>query len=140
MKFKSKSKVDGGIPTTAMPDIVFILLIFFMVTTVFKESDGLNIALPGARKIEKLPGKRDVAVIWADRSGRISINDRIVQVEQIENIIRGKARDEAHPMKLVSLKIDYLVEMSKVSAIQEELRDVGSTALNVNYSAKTAVN
>jgi biopolymer transport protein ExbD len=140
LKFKSKSKVDGGIPTTAMPDIVFILLIFFMVTTVFKESEGLNIALPAAKKIEKLPGKRDVAVIWADRSGRVSINDRIIQVEQIENIIRGKARDELHPMKLVSLKIDYLVEMSKVSAIQEELRDVGSTALNVNYSAKTAAN
>ena len=111
-----------------------------MVTTVFKESEGLNIVLPAALKIEKLPGRRDVAVIWADRSGRVSINDRIIQVEQIENIIRGKARDELHPMKLVSFKIDYQVEMAKVTAIQEELRDVGSTALNINYSAKTAAN
>ena len=140
MKFKSKSKADTGIPTASMPDIVFMLLIFFMVTTVFKESEGLNIVLPAALKIEKLPGRRDVAVIWADRSGRVSINDRIIQVEQIENIIRGKARDELHPMKLVSFKIDYQVEMAKVTAIQEELRDVGSTALNINYSAKTAAN
>lgn len=140
MKFKSKSKAETGIPTASMPDIVFMLLIFFMVSTVFKESEGLNLVLPAAKKIEKLPGKRDVAVIWADRAGRVSIDDRIVQVDQLENIIRAKARDELHPMKLVSLKIDRQVEMAKVMSIQEELRDVGSTALNINYSAKTAAN
>lgn len=139
MKFKTKSKVSSGIPTASMPDIVFMLLIFFMVSTVFKESNGLNVVLPAAKKIEKLPGKRDVAVIWADRSGRISIDDRLIQVSDIEPIIRTKARDELHPMKLVSLRIDKDVEMSKVTAIQEQLRSVGSTALNINYSTKTAV-
>ena len=139
MKFKSKAKVSSGIPTASMPDIVFMLLIFFMVSTVFKESEGLNVLLPAAKKIEKLPGKRDVAVIWADRSGRILIDDRLVEVDEIENIIRAKARDEMHPMKLVSLRIDKDVEMGTVTAIQEELRDVGSTALNVNYSTRTAV-
>ncbi len=139
MKFKTKSTVTSGIPTASMPDIVFMLLIFFMVSTVFKESSGLNVVLPAAKKIEKLPGKRDVAVIWVDRSGRISIDDRLVQVSDIEPIIRAKARDELHPMKLVSLRIDRDVEMSKVTAIQQQLRTVGSTALNINYSTKTAV-
>ena len=138
MKFQTKSKVTSGIPTASMPDIVFMLLIFFMVSTVFKESNGLNVVLPAAKKIEKLPGKRDVAVIWADRSGRISIDDRLIQISDIEPIIRAKARDELHPMKLVSLKIDKNVEMSKVTAIQQQLRTVGSTALNINYSTKTA--
>ncbi|NOY59244.1 MAG: biopolymer transporter ExbD [Calditrichaeota bacterium] len=122
-----------------MPDIVFMLLIFFMVSTVFKESNGLNVVLPAAKRIEKLPGKRDVAVIWADRSGRISIDDKLIQIADIEPIIRAKARDELHPMKLVSLRIDKDVEMSKVTAIQQQLRTVGSTALNINYSTKTAV-
>lgn len=139
MKFKTKSKVSSEIPTASMPDIIFMLLIFFMVSTVFKESNGLNVVLPAAKKIEKLPGKRDVAVIWADRSGRISIDDRLIQISDIEPIIRAKARDELHPMKLVSLRIDKNVEMSKVSAIQQQLRTVGSTALNINYSTKTAV-
>ncbi|NIA31037.1 MAG: biopolymer transporter ExbD [Actinobacteria bacterium] len=121
-----------------MPDIVFMLLIFFMVSTVFKESNGLNVVLPAAKRIEKLPGKRDVAVIWADRSGRISIDDKLIKIADIEPIIRTKARDELHPMKLVSLRIDKEVEMSEVTAIQEQLRTVGSTALNINYSTKTA--
>lgn len=139
MKFKTKSTVTSGIPTASMPDIVFMLLIFFMVSTVFKESNGLNVVLPAAKKIEKLPGKRDVAVIWADRSGRISIDDRLIQISDIEPIIRTKARDELHPMKLVSLRIDKDVQMSKVTSIQQQLRTVGSTALNINYSTKTAV-
>lgn len=138
MKFQTKSKVTSGIPTASMPDIVFMLLIFFMVSTVFKESNGLNVVLPAAKRIEKLPGKRDVAVIWADRSGRISIDDKLIKIADIEPIIRTKARDELHPMKLVSLRIDKEVEMSEVTAIQEQLRTVGSTALNINYSTKTA--
>jgi len=139
LKFKTKSKVESGIPTASMPDIVFMLLIFFMVSTVFKESEGLNVVLPAAKKIEKLPGKRDVAVIWADRGGHISIDDKLVQVDGIRNIIYQKAADPLHPMKVVSLRIDQEVEMGRVVDIQQQLREVGGAALNVNYSARTAV-
>jgi len=68
LKFKQKAKADPEIPSASMPDIVFMLLIFFMVTTVFKESSGLSVILPDAKKIEKLKGKRDIATIWADRA------------------------------------------------------------------------
>lgn len=139
MKFKKKIKISGGIPTASMPDIVFMLLIFFMVSTVFKESRGLQVTLPDASKIEKLPGKRDVAYIWADRAGRISIDDRIVEMSSIRNIMYQKAIDELHPLKVVSLRIDKEVEMGLVTGIHEELRECGGAALNVNYSARTAV-
>ncbi|MBN1542453.1 biopolymer transporter ExbD [candidate division KSB1 bacterium] len=138
MKFAKKSNVKSGIPTASMPDIVFMLLIFFMVSTVFKESSGLPLILPDARKIEKLPGKRNVAVIWADRSGNVSIDDRLVEVTNIRHIIYPKVADPLQPLKLVSLKIDQQVEMERVTAIQEELRSVGGAALNVNYSTRTA--
>ena len=139
MKFQTKSKAASGIPTASLPDIVFMLLIFFMVSTVFKESEGLHVILPDAKKIEKLPGKRNVAVIWADRAGRITIDDNFLNVTDINNVIYEKAADPLRPLKLISLRIDRDVEMGKVSAIQEELRTVGGAALNVNYSTRTAV-
>jgi len=139
LKFKKKVKVTGGIPTASLPDIVFMLLIFFMVSTVFKQAQGLQITLPDAKKIEKLPGKRDVAYIWVDRAGHISIDDRIVDMSSIRNIMYQKAIDELHPLKVVSLRIDRDTEMSIVTGIQEELRECGGAALNVNYSARTAV-
>ena len=138
MEFKSKSKATAGIPTASMPDIVFMLLIFFMVSTVFKESEGLKITLPDAKKIEKLPSKRDVAVIWADRANHISIDDKFLDVKDIRGVIYQKIVDELNPMKLVSLRIDKDVEMGRVIDIQEELRIVRGAALNVNYSSRTA--
>jgi len=138
LKFKTKSKVGSGISTASMPDIIFMLLIFFMVCTVFKESAGLKVILPDARKIEKLPGKRGVAVIWADRAGNLTIDDKFLRPEDIRSIIYNKAIDPTSPLKIVSMRIDNQVDMERVTAIHEELRAVGEAALNVNYSSRTA--
>lgn len=140
MNFSKKSKVASGIPTASMPDIVFMLIIFFMVSTVFKQSSGLPVILPDAVKIEKLQGKRAVATIWADRAGNISIDDRLVDVTSIRNIIYEKVADPLLPLKLVSLRADQEIEMKKITDIHEELRIVGASALNVNYSTRTAIN
>ena len=70
MKFHKKQKSMEGIPTASMPDIVFMLLIFFMVTTVLKKFDGLPLDLPHARKIEKLTTKRHVSYIWVSKGLR----------------------------------------------------------------------
>ena len=140
MNFSKKSKVASGIPTASMPDIVFMLIIFFMVTTVFKQSSGLPVILPDAVKIEKLEGKRAVTTVWADRGGNISIDDRLVEVSGIRNIIYEKVADPLIPLKLVSLRADKEIEMQKITDIHEELRTVGAAALNVNYSTRTAFN
>jgi biopolymer transport protein ExbD len=136
LKFQKKSKAEGNIPTASLPDIVFMLLIFFMVSTVFKEFKGIPIRLPEARKIEKLPGKRDVAYIYANERGQIMIDDRFVERAEISKIMYAKRADELHPLKVVSLRIDQRTKMSIVTTIHEELRK--ADALNVNYSAKSA--
>ena len=138
MEFKKKSKADAGIPTASMPDIIFMLLIFFMVSTVFKEYRGIPVRLPAARKIEKLPGKRNVAYIWADDRNRISIDDKFVEISEISNLMYEKCNDELSPLRVVSMKIDERAKMGFVTKIQEELREAGGGALNVNYATKTA--
>lgn len=139
MKFEKKSKAETKIPDASLPDIVFMLLIFFMVSTVFKESEGLNVRLPDAKKIEKLKGKRDIATVWVDRAGNISLDDKLVEVTQLRNLIYTKVADPLHPMKLVSMRVDKDVDMGLVTDIHEELRVVGGAALQVNYSTLTAV-
>ena len=52
MKFRRKSGVESKISTSSMPDIIFMLLIFFMVTTVLREYSGLPVSLPKAERIE----------------------------------------------------------------------------------------
>lgn len=136
MKFEGKQKVKSGIPLASLPDIVFLLLIFFMVSSVFKEFSGLPIRLPDARKIEKLQGKRNVAYLWVSRDGMISIDDKLVNLRDVSKIMYQKRIDPMHPLKVVSLKIDKESKMGLVTDIHEELRD--ADALNINYSAKPA--
>ncbi len=124
----------------SLPDIVFLLLIFFMVSSVFKEFSGIPVVLPDARKIEKLQGKRDVAYMWVSKAGDIFLDDRPVSTAQVSAIMLAKARDPQHPLKLVSLKIDKGAKMKVVASVHEALRDSDAPgALNVNYSAKPAL-
>ncbi|MFQ5823843.1 MAG: ExbD/TolR family protein [bacterium] len=137
MKFEGKQKAQSGIPLASLPDIVFLLLIFFMVSSVFKEFSGLPIRLPDARKIEKLQGKRDVAYLWVGKDGQISIDDKLIDLKDISTIMYQKRIDPMHPLKVVSLKIDKNTKMGLVTDIHEELRE--ADALNINYSAKPAL-
>ena len=136
MKFQGKQRAEPGIPLSSLPDIVFLLLIFFMVSSVFKEFQGLPVTLPHARKIEKLQGKRDVAYLWISKDGEVSIDDRICRVSDVSRIMYQKRLDQMHPLKLVSMKIDQGTPMGIVTDVQEELRE--ADALNINYSAKPA--
>ena len=54
MRFQRKSRVGSVIPTASMADISFLLLVFFMVSTVFVRYRGIPVTLPEAEKIEKL--------------------------------------------------------------------------------------
>lgn len=132
VEFKKKETASPQIPTASMPDIVFMLLLFFMVTTVFKEFSGLNVLLPSAKQIEKLPGKRNVSYIWIDKNGTISIDDKLVEVKQVAMIMYNKRVD--NPRIVVSLKIDQGANMGWVSDVQQQLRE--ADALKINYSAK----
>ena len=135
MNFSRKTKISSEIPTSSMPDIIFMLLIFFMVTTVLREYSGLPVNIPKAEKIEKLKGKRHTAHIWVSKEGLVSINDRLFAVQDVAKIMYEKRVSD--PQLIVSLKADEEAKMELISSIQEELRE--ADALKLNYSTKTLV-
>ncbi|MCS5652069.1 MAG: biopolymer transporter ExbD [Candidatus Neomarinimicrobiota bacterium] len=136
MKFSRKTKLSTEIPTASMPDIIFMLLIFFMVTTVLREYSGLPVTLPKAKRIEKLKSKRHTSHIWVSKDGLISIDDRLFAVDDVAKIMYDKR--SADPQVVVSLKADEEAKMELVSKIHEKLRD--ADALKLNYSTKTLAN
>ena len=136
MKFSRKTKLSSEIPTASMPDIIFMLLIFFMVTTVLREYSGLPVTLPKAKRIEKLKSKRHTSHIWISKDGLISIGDRLFAIDDVAKIMYDKRL--ADPQIVVSLKADEEAKMGLVSSIHEKLRE--ADALKLNYSTKTLVN
>ncbi|MDO9548233.1 MAG: biopolymer transporter ExbD [Candidatus Marinimicrobia bacterium] len=132
MQFKKKSKIKISIPTASMPDIVFMLIFFFMVSSVLRTHDGLAVLLPKAKQIEKLESRVHVTYIWVSKEGMISIDGRLVQPQSIRNIMYEKRTTD--PQLIVSLRADELVNMEMVGSIHKELRL--ADALAVNYSTR----
>ena len=135
MNIERKTKASNEVSTSSMPDIIFMLLIFFMVTTVLREYSGLPVNIPKAEKIEKLKGKRHTAHIWISKEGLVSINDRLFSVQDVAKIMYDKRVSD--PQVIVSLKADEEAKMGLISSIHEELRE--ADALKLNYSTKTLV-
>ena len=135
MEISRKVKISSDIPTASMPDIIFMLLIFFMVTTVLREYSGLDVELPKAKRIQKLKSKRHTAHIWVSKQGQISIEDKLVRSNNVRNIMYIKRA--ANPQLTVSIKADKAARMGLISEIHTELRK--ADALMLNYSSKTAI-
>jgi biopolymer transport protein ExbD len=132
MKFeKKRANSKQEIPTASMPDIVFMLLLFFMVSTTLREVDVyVKYQLPEAKSIEKIENKRLVSYIWVGNDGRIQLNDALVKVEEIQPLMYKKR--VSLPNVIVSLRIDKNSEMGLVTDIQQELRK--ADARRINYS------
>ncbi len=111
-----------------MADIIFLLLIFFMVTTIFKLEEGLPITLPRAETGSELDRERLVHV-WADRFNRISINDKLIPIDYIDMVI--KSRLEENRALIVAFNIDHRTKYSLVSEIIEQLKE--ANAVNVTF-------
>ena len=118
-----------------MPDIIFMLLIFFMVTTVLREYSGLQISLPKAERIEKLESKRHTAHIWVSKDGLISIEDKLYKSDAVRHVMYERRASD--PQLTVSLKADLAARMEVISNIHNELRK--ADALRLNYSTKLKV-
>jgi len=133
MKFeKKRASTKQGIPTASLPDIVFMLLLFFMVATQLREVDVLvQFSLPEAENIEKIENKRLVSYVWVGRDERIQIDDSIVKQNEIRDIMYRK-RVEL-PNVIVSFRVDKNANMGVVTDIQQELRK--ADARRINYSS-----
>ena len=133
MKIVRKTHTSKEVSTASMPDIIFMLLVFFMVTTVMREFEGLDVLMPRAQMIEKLESKRHTAYIWATKDGLISVNDRIIAMNGLSSIMYE--RMVADPKITVSLKSDENATMKLISDIHTQLRE--ANALKLSYAALT---
>ena len=126
-KFQRKSNVGQRIPTSSMADIAFLLLVFFMVTTIFKLEDGLPVEMPKAEAGIQIPRER-VSHVWIDRLGNISINDKLMHPEQIEGVIYKKLVE--NPNLIVAFNTDKQTPFDIVDEVMEELKQANATRVS----------
>lgn len=132
-----------AISTASLPDIVFMLLFFFMVVTVLRDSNLLvQQKLPKGDQVEKLKKDRSIFIYagkpspqYQDkygREGKIQIGDKYTDISNIKfalNELRAKLRPELQDKVMVALKVDEETNTGLVSDIKQELRDLNMTKI-----------
>ncbi|MEP0713937.1 biopolymer transporter ExbD [Algoriphagus sp.] len=135
-KFKKKKMADPGISTASLPDIVFMLLFFFMVTTVLREQEILvEQKIPSATQLQKLQKKTLISYIFIGKpkntalygtEPRVQANDALLQTPEIVQWVnqeRDMLPESDRGGITISMKVDRDVKMGPISDVQNELRE-----------------
>jgi biopolymer transport protein ExbD len=150
-KFNKSGKKDmPEMNTSSMPDIVFAILFFFMVTTTMRsETLMVQMKLPSATEVQKLEKKSlvtyiNIGVPMDSRLGtgtQMQLNDRFADVSDIQNYIaqeKASMNEADQPLMTVSIKADEATRMQYITEVKQALRQ--AYALKISYSARRAEN
>jgi len=150
-KFGKKKKGMPAVNTASLPDIVFMLLFFFMVTTTMRETELKieNPRLPNATEVKKLEHKSLVSTIYVGKAkdqkqgkgDKIQLNDKIATVDHIAAFIyneRDQVSEAEVPFMTTSIKADIESSVGTITDIKLKLRDVN--ALKLSLSARKSGN
>ncbi|WP_323757640.1 biopolymer transporter ExbD [Roseivirga sp.] len=145
-KFKKKSESTQEIPTAALPDIIFMLLFFFMVTTVMRETEVLvKQEIPRAEQLVKLEKKKLVTYLYVGEPKEpeifgteplVQANDAFIAIDGIVqwvNTEKDQLSEVERDQITISLKVDKDTKMGIIVDIQNELRE--ANARKIIYAA-----
>lgn len=128
MKFKRHAKVEHGltqIDIAPLIDMVFQLLIFFMLTSSFIFQTGIRINLPKAITSEVIREESKVIIISSENV--IYLNGKVVTLSELERVLKAAARKDSPLL----IKADRRASLGRIVDVWDLCRDVGLTKVNI---------
>lgn len=137
-KFKKKSESSQDIPTAALPDIIFMLLFFFMVSTVLRETEiKVEQRIPRAEQLVKLEKKKLVTYLYIGKPKDSSFgNEPVVQANDVfigvDGVVKWVNEEKAKLSEVerdqitISMKVDEETKMGIIVDVQTELREANA--------------
>ncbi len=123
--FSRKSGASDEIPSSSLADIAFLLLIFFMVTTVFRTDSEQDIQWPEAEATEKIDEKKkNILNIWVTQNGSIYMNDQPYTMADVAPVV-GPLYAQSDRRLVISVRGDREVPYRIMNQLQEELVNAG---------------
>jgi len=123
--FKKRSKASEEIPSSSLADIAFLLLIFFMVTTVFPSDRQRPIVWPEAAAAQKIDEKRtNILNVWLQKDGAIFINDQLYTMDEVSQVVAPLYAQSERAL-VISIRGDRETPYNLVDQMQKELVAAG---------------
>ncbi|MGH7588528.1 MAG: ExbD/TolR family protein [Gemmatimonadota bacterium] len=132
---KRKSRVSDEIPTASMADIAFLLLIFFLVTTVFAEDRGLSLVLPERQSEEIEINPKNIITFYVVGDGVVELrrgdspDKQTINFDQVEAVTRQELA--ANPRLIVSVKTAPDANYVDMVNVLDEVKLAGSTRISL---------
>lgn len=132
MKFVRRAHQEATVELTPLIDVVFLLLIFFMVSTTFIRETQLQIDLPEATgELQEIEG--DIIEVVVDRHGDYSVNDRLLVNNELRTLIRAlqEVRQELEDVSRVIITADANATHQAVVRAMDAAGKVGLNRLSI---------
>jgi len=140
MKF-SRSRVDDEIPTASMADIAFLLIVYFMLTSTFAATRGLDFALPEEQEDTPLVDKEESVLIEIRPGGQLIVDGSPMPLDGVLDYLKPKL--ERNPAKPVIIRPDPNAEYGYMVAVFDELRQapekIGLEVRNVSIPTQREI-
>jgi len=132
---KRRKKVLSGIPTASLPDIVFLLLIFFLITTTIDLDKGIDMTLPergGEVKIRK----ENICNVLVNAQGQVLVDEEPVEIpllrEEIAEKVKARGLDsEGKPLLIVSIKTDRKTSYNTYIEVLDQIKLAGAKRISI---------
>jgi len=135
MLLKTRTRVSTEIPTASTADIAFLLIIFFLVTTVFSDDKGLQLVLPEATAEQVKISRKNIFHIFIYPDGQISIkrgrdpHEQMVAKDDIQGIMRAEL--DANPNLIAAVKVDENSSYKDMIDVLDELQLAEATRISI---------
>lgn len=140
MKF-SREKPSDEIPTSSMADIAFLLIIYFMVTTTFAATQGLDFALPKEEDQPPIVEKEESTLVEIQADGSYVVDQQPMQLEDILDYLKPKL--ERNPLKPVIIRPMPQAPYGAMVQVFDELRQgqdkIGIEVKNINLPTQREI-
>jgi biopolymer transport protein ExbD len=125
---KRKERTEPDIPSASLPDIVFQLLIFFLVTTTIDIDKGLDLVLPPIGENIEI-SRRNITNLLINDASQILIDEEVVPVEDVDNVIRDKITE--NEKLIISVKTARKTKYDIYVKVIDQLKKAGATRISL---------
>ncbi|MEO0020229.1 MAG: biopolymer transporter ExbD [candidate division WOR-3 bacterium] len=116
---RGRSSVQPNIPTASMGDIAFLIIIFFMTTSIFSREKGLKIVLPEKGAETKIKSE-NILTVAVSQTGQVLIGERVVNIPEVNTIVREELAK--NPQLAIALRVSRKAPYQTMIEVFDQLK------------------
>ena len=132
MDFEGRARIHSHLDIAPLIDIVFLLLVFFMLTSTFMVPEAIELELPESKSASV--SETTPIIILLDKSGQLVLNEKAIQLQQLRKAMTPLLKE--NPDNSITLKSDARTQIQALLKVMDEIRAAGGTNIALATTQK----